>query len=329
MAELPDRSPSRSRKRTNDGAVGSSSLEELLATLQTNVTADIKTEMGKRVDSAVDAMDAKFQSQTAALLRKYDISVQSRFDEQHAALDETNEKLGKTIVDTRAMRKDIDAMQKILASPPAPPSPRSVASSTGSFADRPADPSVLKVTATTHVLKQEVIAVLDAWLEEAAIDKQFYKIQGDTLGRYFSIKFEGDHGTDLRRLQQAFGTLRSRTGEWRKFAVDGPSGSKINLFIGKDKSKAQVRSEIGVKRLFEVVQQALPLEPSAVHLLRRDKQVAYKWQPMVRLDMDGDAFKLKWNGPVVTAAGVDRVAIETAFRTAMGATTRSQIEWSI
>ena len=306
--------------------VDTAALEDMLAAFRCSISADLKAEIRVQLDSAVDALGAQCQSQTAILLKKYDASVQARFsssDEHLAALDE------KFDEKTEKLEKSFEDLQKSFACPPAPPSPRSDAPSIGSSADRPPDPSVLKVTAKTHVLKQEVIALLDAWLEDANIDKQFYKIRSDTLGRYFSIKFEGDHGTDLRRLQQAFGSLRSRTGEWRKFAVDGPNDTKINLFIGKDKSKAQVRSEIGVKRLFEVVQQALPLEPSAVHLLRRDKQVAYKWQPMVRLDLDGDAFQLKWNGPVATAAGVDRAAFEASFRAAMGATTRSQIEWSI
>ena len=298
-------------------------LEEMLASLQSSISADIKAELGVRLDAAVDKMDAKLMSQTASLLRKYEISAQARFssfDERLAALDEKFDEKTEKLKDT------LENFQKSLARPPAPPSPRSDDSSTGSFADRLPDPSVLKITAKSLVLKQDVVTLLDAWLVDANIDKQFYEIRGDTLGRHFSIKFEGDHGSDRLRSQQAFGTLRSRAGVWRKFAVVGPSGTKIDLFIGKDKSQAQIRGEIGLKRLLKVVQQALPLEPS-VHLLRREKQVAYKWQPLVRLDIEGGAFKLKWNDPVVEAAGVDRVAIDWNFRLAMGANARTQIKW--
>ena len=308
------------------GFLSTDSMEEILASLQSSISADIKAELGVRLDAAVDKMDAKLMSQTASILRKYDISAQARFsssDEHLAALDE------KFDEKTENLKEILEKFQKSLARPPArlpgwwmPPSP----SSTGSFADRLPDPSVLKITAKSLVLKQDVVALLDAWLVDANIDKQFYEIRGDSLGRHFSIKFEGDHGSDRLRSQQAFGTLRSRAGVWRKFAVVGPSGTKIDLFIGKDKSQAQIRGEIGLKRLLKVVQQALPLEPS-VHLLRREKQVAYKWQPLVRLDVEGGTFKLKWNDPVVSAAGVDRVAIDWNFRLAMGANARSQIKW--
>lgn len=336
----PSMAAASSAAAAGPGAGHVPNLDELLAGVKESLGREFKQALADRIDGAVDSMGKTFKETTQALLKGYDRTIQAQFTEQRELLHETNTKIDKNLDDTRLLRAQVEEMQKILAAPqpafiaalgPAgrgPSGPGSVAGSVASAAsERPADPCAIKIIASKHVLKGEIIRVFDEWMAETNCDSKFHRVLGDPLGKYYTIKFHGDHGADLRRCQTALSSLRGRDGSWRKFSVASPDGSEISLFVGTDKTRSEIRSEVAIKRLHAVVAAKLPGAP--VHLLRRERQVTFRWQPMVQLTVENDDFLLKWNGPVCELAGIVRADIEAGFRASMGSRSRSTVEWSV
>jgi hypothetical protein len=95
--------------------------------------------------------------------------------------------------------------------------------------------------------------------------------------------------------------------------VDGPGASRVRVFAGKNKSRKQINSETGGKRLLKAVQSVRAGSPS--HLHRRDGIVSVSWQLLVKIDAPtaNNRLVLQWNARRVRALEIDCTAIEAAF----------------
>ena len=76
---------------------------------------------------------------------------------------------------------------------------------------------------------------LKEWLTDAAIPLKDVQLQGQLVGKAFTLQFKGAPQLAADRVKQTHQLLH-RDGVWREFYCTSPAKKRVRLFIDMDKS---------------------------------------------------------------------------------------------
>lgn len=311
----------RARKDGADepGFVVRSELEELLAEAQSaNATATRES-----IKKAVNDLGAKFQNNFAETLRKYDAKTSERFmlvECGIADLRDGQDRLQRQHADLLAQIQQVPSSlamaEKAVGNEL--PDPETF--------DRAPGPSILHInTAGLVALESLQAAVSDVW-ESAGVKKEDVRLIWPTLGKDFYIKFNGAHGFASKRGRKAFDLLRSQDGTWKKYHVEPLGGSRIDVFISKDKNKKTLREEAAARKLLRAFRQIY--EDKKPHLVKKDSSITVDWVHVAEIEATPEQTKVLWNHAGVQKAGIVKNKIMEAFEEG-GNFSAAKVEWSL
>eukprot|EP00959_Pyramimonas_sp_CCMP1952_P123533 2582442-Pyramimonas_sp.AAC.1 len=63
-----------------------------------------------------------------------------------------------------------------------------------------------------------------------------FALEGDELGRRFTLRFKGLAVTCAARVRQAHVLLRDAHGVWRQFSAPMPGGRRIPIYVSVDRN---------------------------------------------------------------------------------------------
>ena len=142
------------------------------------------------------------------------------------------------------------------------------------------------------------------------------------------LAFCGEGQVPIRRCRKFFDHLRTSGigSEWRRVSCAGPINQIVQLYIGPDKNRKQVQTEILSKKAATIIREEIPA--ARIHLLRAEGIVTLAWRPLCRLTVFPDgSFDLHWNPKALSTCGLNKAIVLEGLE---GATVREgsdDIEW--
>jgi hypothetical protein len=251
------------------------------------------------------------------LITGYDKMVQQRFAAVEADIHELDNRASGTDRELKAMREDIQKLQRGLCVAESAPAEVRTALALEAFEREPIG-AMLRISATSLASRAAVLEACTGWLADAGVPVGEFTIAGAELGKTWRIEFKGADGLGTRRARKAQQMLRREDGSWLDPHANGPDG-RVRLYISEDKSPKQVRTELLGKKLLSAVQLVHPGKPAK--LLRRTGAVTVAWKAGCKVCVDGpeEPAIIMWNYAATAALDMDRDAIVAAFAADAGA----------
>ena len=279
----------------------------------------IKADISASVSSSLDAAFARMQAGTVAMLEKYDVGVQSQFNNQSAQIHELAKRIENLSAATKEQTALVTRLDGVLAAVEAD---TPLKTSLEGF-DRKPDITIVKVNAVSEVSSEKVFEAIQSTLDEMLVDRTQVALEGPVLGKQFVVRFLGRQNLAASRTEKFF--QLQRTGAvWKDVFATGPQEQKVKLFLHRDKSQKQNKLEATTKRLCAAIKQVHPELPCFER--RKNGTISSDYQPLARvLVADADSYKVEWNQIVVRSKNVDTAAIAQA----LAATEREpqEVQW--
>jgi hypothetical protein len=189
------------------------------------------------------------------------------------------------------------------------------------------------VTCKEHIDKESLAKATVEWLGDAGFTEgREYEIKGSdiALAKAWIIAFAGDAGTAARRARKALEILKGADGTWRRLEIVSPLGRVLPLFVSADKNRKRILTETYTKRLFGLIKADVPPGKGAIHMLKPEGLITFKWKPLARICVKPDSsFLTYWNPPMVLAAGVDKEKISEAMDSRVATVSAESVEWQL
>ena len=145
-------------------------------------------------------------------------------------------------------------------------------------------------------------------------------IQGDlTLSQGWSLQFHGDANAgpadslavQKHRCKAALQALRISPTAWVECWAWSPDDEWVQIFVAADKSPMQRATEVGTKRLHEILSSMVPADAGPLKALKPEGVIFHNWVPLVRLLTPAAGVNnLEWNQEQLQALGLDKSRVE-------------------
>ncbi|CAK0888071.1 unnamed protein product, partial [Prorocentrum cordatum] len=175
--------------------------------------------------------------------------------------------------------------------------------------NRNTDPTILLLRTKLSCAKAGVLAALSDWLGRAQLNESDFSVEGEPVSNRYILRINGSVPYASRKVQQALGALRRHDQTWERFQCQAPDNSTQEIFISGDKNVAQVKGELGLKR----VRRELELHYGHLRFYSdKDKgEISCQWKPLVHVEPQaGEAPpKLSFCLANLNALGIDKTKI--------------------
>ena len=167
-------------------------------------------------------------------------------------------------------------------------------------------------------------------MAEVGLEAANYELQGEQLGKIFTLRFLGEANLAARRLNKFMDNLKLANGGWRGLDAQSPTGTTVKLYVNRDRNPRQVKEEVLGKRLQKIVAQQLAAKGNPLHCFykKHDTTLFVNWQPVAKLIVEGpEAVSIRWNVVAANPLDLDRDAIVAALDVARESASSGQ--WSV
>ena len=285
---------------------------------------DMRSDISSMLASEIKGMEDKVLGRTSQLLKAYDGQVQAQFGEQSERIAEVAARQAAAAVVTRDLIAQVKSLSDALAISDQPASAPIVDLEW----DRRPDTTIVRVSSKDDVPMQSIIDSVKVLTDRVAIAIKDYKIFGRPVGKYYTIQMGGDPQTAARRAQKLISSLRNPDGAWTEVFTTTPSGGNSQLFIGADRSKAQMALAASTKRLAAVVEteyNALRISSSP-----KDGIVFINGKPAVKVAVpSATEVEFQWHGSVLADARVDRAILKQKYELVDSTRRVDRVLWEV
>ena len=196
--------------------------------------------------------------------------------------------------------------------------------------DREVSPVLVRLSCMEALAKAAVLeGSIGTLLAEAGLDPTNYAIEGEQLGKFYSLRFLGEPNLAGRRLNKFMDMLRGPAGDWRELGASTPTGKHVKIYVNRDRNPRQVKEETLGKRLQKAVLQQLERKGTPMHTYfkKRDNTLFVNWEPVAKLIVEGpEVFTVRWNLSAADPLQLDRDAIVASLDNARESA--NPVQWS-
>ena len=263
------------------------------------------------LERASESCNANSKQSMEILVRNYNRDIQSRFqhvDSQTTALQREQHRLA---VEQANMASEITKINKLLdrkdtIAPTAAKQDRAF--------DRLPDQTILRTNMASIASLEAVEEAVKKLVADVNLNIDDFEVRGPALGKSFAIKFSGDARKASIKVDNILQSLRPPTkgAEWKKTYVVGPGDTRVQMYVGPDKSVEQVQREQASKRLATALRAAHPGQE--FRELRREGTIAIDWTPIAKISTAPSGPTIQWNNSGCDLNSVDKERVAAAFR---------------
>jgi hypothetical protein len=283
------------------------------------------------VQQSQQAIKQDLDCSVHSLLTKYDEGVQQQFRAQQADIAKLYELVADLKRDKESMWKEVSHLRSTTEASCSPETAR--AHKTEQTFDQQPNESIIRVNCKEHVDKEAVEAAITPWLQDGNFRLGHEcELRGSdtTLAKNWTLSFAGEAGTSARRVKKALDLLRGSDGTWRRLELTTPLGRVLPIFLSADKNRKRILTETYVKKLFNLVKPQIPMSKGALHMLKAEGLLAFRWKPLARVVVSPDSsFLIYWNPPVVAASGINKEQIVEAMESRTASVNADAVEWQL
>ena len=183
--------------------------------------------------------------------------------------------------------------------------------------DRPTSPFLVRLSAAEAITKATLLeGTLAKLIHEAGLETTHFELEGDQIGKFFTMRFTAERGLASRRANKFFESLRGPAGGWKDTDSTSPAGKKVKLYFNRDRNPKQIKEEILGKKLVRAITQQLQTanNPQNCYFKKKDNTVFINWQEAAQIEVSGpDAHIVRWNMAIITPLGIDKEPILAAL----------------
>jgi len=308
-SDVEDESPTKAM-RSSFEALWAEQMGQMVSDLSTALEPNIKTLLtahAVQVDKHVKALDAKVEEYAKVSNEKLD-DLSMRIEKLEMERTQNDAK----------HKKEWERIDKPLGSSSIPKS-TSAANPTSDFT-REIDASIFKVNCENLVAKSAVLLSLSEWLTEASMEAgKEYVLEGNELGKFFTIQFSGDYDTAVKRCTKARQLLRGNDGIWKRFECLDPQKKTTQLYVGFDKNNKLLRTEYLSKRLLKAIESVTGEDKGKFQLQKKEGKITLEWQSLAKIEVvSKEKADIKWVQSTVDKYKIDKDAILSAYNLSTG-----------
>ena len=187
--------------------------------------------------------------------------------------------------------------------------------------DRDINTTLVKINAKEDVTISAIKVVVKAWAEELGLLPETYEVTSSgNLSKRFVIECTGPADMATRRANKLMASLRAEDGSWVRKTALSPANRVVELFIGPDKNRRQILTEIFGRKLFnafkeqDVESKALGSPERNFKYLRREGIVSEGWVEIAKVEPEADgSCKCLWNERGVIDKKIQKQEIMAIF----------------
>ena len=131
---------------------------------------------------------------------------------------------------------------------------------------------------------------------------------------FWEILVAGSDNVSSRSIVRLMDAQKLGPGRWQKHHATSLEGNVIELFLGKDKSKKQVREEVFLKKARKIVESHVKSD-SSVFAIKPRGVVSVQWQDLPQLSAPTEEGKplLRWKAGLLVELELDKSQLEDEF----------------
>ena len=151
---------------------------------------------------------------------------------------------------------------------------------------------------------------------------------GKGIRKKFPVCIEGS--TAPRLVEQFIDSLKDDDGKWIPVHMPDASGSVVRMYISKDKSPKQEKTEVLTGAMARIIRNALGerAETLDVFASKATGTVNIDWVPVASIELPTDRdVLLQWNIPELEKLGLDKAQLVQTFQA--GGKKTANVPWSL
>ena len=308
-----------------EGAISRTEVVDMLAALRLDLDAATATAVADAVKTYADTTSRSFTT----AITKMDAANKSRIDHVQAGLKHVQGDVEHLQQEQDTLKEQVRLLTgRLNVAEQVEVDAVSKAKSDENF-DRKADPSILRV----GIAAKASFAVIEEKITELAananITMESIIMSGPQFGNQWSLQFTGAMGVGATKADQFFTALKDRDGNWRDCHVRAPgSTDPIKVYVNKDKSPRQRKTEVFTGKMFKILQQKFPDRKSEFQVQKRDGMLYYRWLPLCKIRATSPSEgTIQWERKGVEAASIDTSSLSAEWRSTLRFTPSDEGDW--
>ena len=307
----------------DDRPVTKSCVMQMLCEFQNGLDKSVE----KSTAAALQAFKGEVFQNVSELLQRYDEVAQKKSAAHDLQFEEHRKEIYQQKRDIETLKSDMAKLSETVGlAAKAQPSRKDLAAVGW---DAEPDPTFLRINTDKGiaVCKNAVALGIQEWLEDGGLKANEWNLQGDALGRNFSLHFAGEAGTAALRARKLLGTMRIGARKYQNLEAQAPAGrGPIKLYVKANQSEKEWRLERGSKKLFKAIKEELPTRQ--VGLSRKEGAIMVDWRLVAKVVVHprDEPPTLQFNQAALTELSLDKSVFTNAFQ---GIGSTAKINWCI
>ena len=213
-------------------------VEDLIRSFTDNLNLDIQTKL--------QSLEQNFTTQVATLARGLEQANGIKIAKVQSEIDHLKTNFREQQSEQKRLVEQVVHMQEQLAMLESKPTHEVLDQDTF---NAPPNLSILHFGTNEHVNKNRVREVAYAMCAKASIPDTTFSLEGDELGKNFSLQFKGDYTLASKRANLVNRSLLLPNGKWEDKFVTSPLAEPTRLYISLDKSRKALFVESTLKQV--------------------------------------------------------------------------------
>ena len=264
--------------------------------------------------SQVTALVEQSTEKTLGLLKTMETHFSERFARMDAALAatvSTTDRHERMLQEFELRFKKMEQGVRVLEEPETTKKVRDY-----DLYDRTPDLSILRIGTDRgqEVTRAEVEKAIQPWMADSRVEN--YTVEGRDVGKFFTLKVNGNETLAARRVREAHALLRTKDGVWQEFYAPSATNSRleVKLYLNFDQSKKTAR-EAGATR--GLIRSLRAMAPDKKFRIIENSTVLVEGKPLARIaapDPEADV-KIQYIESAFTTFNIDKEDLKERFAT--------------
>ena len=192
--------------------------------------------------------------------------------------------------------------------------------------DRVPSREIVRINAQSYVSRVAVQAAVEKLARDANIDTATISIKGKAVDKWFVVQFKGAPDISSRHVRTILDSIKLEDGKWVRVMASEDGKKEVQIFLGPDKSKKQIRTEVLTKKLVRIFESQGVKDIDAN---RWKGQVMVSWQPIALVQvLSKDEAELLFDAEYCKTLKIDKDAIRSLFMAETPTRSPLTTQWS-
>eukprot|EP00973_Karenia_brevis_P078076 10845004-Karenia_brevis.AAC.1 len=161
--------------------------------------------------------------------------------------------------------------------------------------------------------------VVDAITEHMSLvpEGEWELLEQTGMSKFWTVAVKGSNSLAGRRVRKVLSSLKQDDGQWKKVWAETPKG-KVQVFMGPDKSKKTVQTEMATKKMVDILCKAKPDLAKSFTSHKAQGIIFHDWEDLALVEVEDAKSppRVAWQKEFAKTLGLDTDELAEKFSAA-------------